>query len=79
MLHLENTVDTKVNDLKKRNTKVDNLEKTAEKQVKINGLQRQLPEPVRVVSESTDIIKSPCFDGRSPFKLQFGTVADRNG
>ena len=49
---------------------------------KINNLQSQRPEPVRVVSESTARIKPPCFDGSSllsVFKFQFETVASRNG
>ena len=44
----------------------------------INNLQRQPPEPVREVSESTGRIKPPCFDGSSPL-FQFETVASRNG
>ena len=49
---------------------------------KINNLQRQRPEPVRVVSEGQARIKPPCFDGSSPlsvFKFQCKTVASRNG
>ena len=88
MTHLEKTVDTKVNNLEKTvDTKVTVSEKTVDGKLvmleeKIINLQSHRPEPVRVVSESSSRIKTPCFDGNSPlsvFKFQFETVASRNG
>ena len=73
--HLEKTVDTKVNNLKQTfDTKVNILEKTVDgkfvmMEEKIKSLQRQQPEPVRVISESISRIKPACFDGSSPLSV----------
>ena len=77
VLHLENTVDPKMDNLEKA---VDGKFVMMEK--KINNLQSQRPESVRVVSESIASIKLLCCDGSSPlsvFKFQFEIVASRNG
>ena len=58
------------------------MEKTVDEKLvmmekKINNLQSQRPESVRVVSEGHARVKQPCFDGILPlsvFKLQFETV-----
>ena len=86
--HLEKTVDTKVNSLENIvDKKVDNLEKVVDGKLammgeKINNLQSQRPESMRVTNAITARIKPPYIDGSSPlsvFKFQFETVASRNG
>ena len=73
MSHLEKSVDTKVNCLENTvDKKVDNMGKAFEGKLiimeeKINNLQSQRPEPVRVVSKSTARIKPPCLMAAHPY------------
>ena len=76
VLHLGKAVDAKVVNLEKF---IDG--KLVMMEEKINNLQSQRPEPVRIVSEITARIKPPSVDGSAPlsvFKFQFETVGSRN-
>ena len=73
---IHESVSKRINGVEER---VSHLEKSVDGKLvmmgeKINNLQSQRSEPVRVVSESTARIKPPCYDGSSPlsvFKFQF--------